>query len=161
MPPDVNQTRRFAIALSFPGEHRRLVRNVAKRLAEEFKQERVFFDEWDQSELHGTDAELKLRQIYRDDSELVVPFFSEHYKGTWCQIEWRAIRAVLADRSKDNAVVPVRIDGTRIEGWEDIDLGIRKGRSRTHTRHATGLADRGNPAFGRVFYVRSPQCGAS
>lgn len=120
--------RRFAVALSFPGEHRRFVRNVANRLAEELGSERVFFDEWYESRIRGNNADLTLMRVYRDDSDLVVPFFSEHYRKMWCQIEWRAIRAVLAERREDNAVLPVHIDGTRIEGWETVDLGIRKGR---------------------------------
>lgn len=132
--------RRFAIALSFPGEHRRFVRNVALGLAEKLARESVFFDEWYEPELRGIDADLKLRRIYRDDSELVIPFFSEHYMKMWCQIEWRAIRAVLAERAKDDAVLPVHIDGTRIEGWEVIDLGIRKGR-RTGRQVADAILD--------------------
>jgi hypothetical protein len=120
--------RRFAVALSFPGEHRRFVRNVALRLAEELSRERVFFDEWYEAEIRGSDADLKLKRVYRDDAELVIPFFSEHYTKMWCQIEWKAIRTVLAERRKDDAVLPVHIDGTRIEGWETVDLGIRKGR---------------------------------
>src|SRR3989304_1308117 len=107
--------RRFAIGLSFPGEHRRLVRNVAIRLADELGKARVFFDEWHEAELRGADADLKLGRIYRDEVDLVVPFFSEHYEKTWCQIEWHAIRVILATRRKDHAVVPVHLDGTRIE----------------------------------------------
>ncbi len=121
--------RRFAIALSFPSEHRRFVRNVAGRLAEEFGQDKIFFDDWYQGELRGSDADLKFKRIYRSEAELVVPFFSEHYNTKkWCGIEWKAIRVILMERSEDDAVIPVHIDGTRIEGWELIDLGIRKGR---------------------------------
>ena len=127
MNADDSHARRFAVALSFPGEHRRFVRSVARRLADELDRDRVFFDEWYAAELHGSDADLKLRRIYREESELIVPFFSEHYTKMWCGIEWSAIRTVLAERKRDNAVVPVHIDGTRIEGWETIDLGIRKG----------------------------------
>lgn len=121
-------SRRFAIALSFPGEHRRFVKNVATHLAEVLGRERVFFDDWHGAELKGTGADLKLKRIYREQSSLVVPFFSEHYEKMWCQIEWHAIRTVLAERRDDDAVVPVHLDGTRIEGWESIDLGIRRGR---------------------------------
>ena len=32
----------------------------------------------------------------------------------WCRIEWHAIRVVLAERLKDDAVVPVHIDGKKI-----------------------------------------------
>ena len=120
--------RRFAVALSFPGEHRRFVRNVAERLAEEFGKQRVFFDEWYEHEIRGVDADLKLKRVYRNDADLVVPFFSEHYPKMWCQIEWHAIRVVLAERRKGDAVLPVHLDGTRIEGWESVDLGVRRGR---------------------------------
>ncbi len=118
--------RRFAIALSFPGEHRRFVRNVANRLAELLGCDRVFFDEWYEGELVGVDGDLKLTRYYRDQSEMVVPFFSEHYDKPWCGIEWRATRAMLHERWKEDAVVPVQMDGTRIEGWEKIDFAIRR-----------------------------------
>lgn len=102
----ISQNRRFAIAVSFPGEHRRFVRNVVKRLAEKLGRDRVFYDEWYQSELLGLNADLKLRHYYREQSELVVPFFSEHYEKDWCQIEWSAIRAMLRARRNENAVIP-------------------------------------------------------
>jgi hypothetical protein len=120
--------RRFAIAVSFPNEHRPFVRNVVKRLAEVLGRDRVFYDDWYESELLGLDGDLKLRRYYREQSELVVPFFSEHYRKDWCQIEWSAIRSMLKDRRAEDAVIPVEMDGTRIEGWEGIDFAIRKGR---------------------------------
>ena len=120
------EPRRFAIAVSFPGEHRRFVRNVVNRLAEVLGRERVFYDEWYESELLGLDGDLKLRRYYREQSEMVVPFFSEHYRKPWCEIEWHAIRAMLKSRKAEDAVIPVQLDGTRIEGWEDIDFGIRR-----------------------------------
>ena len=125
---DPHPSKRFAVAVSFPGEHRRFVRNVVDRLAEVLGQDRVFYDEWYQAELLGLDGDLKLRRYYREESELVVPFFSEHYRKDWCQIEWSAIRAMLKHRRADDAVIPVQMDGTQIEGWEDIDFAIRKGR---------------------------------
>ena len=137
-PPD---QRRFAIAVSFPGEHRRFVRQVVDRLAEVLGRDRVFYDAWYEAELLGLDGDLKLRRYYREQSELVVPFFSEHYAKDWCQIEWSAIRAMLKDRRKDDAVVPVQMDGTRVEGWEDIDFAIRR-------KNRTGKADRGSSSPG-------------
>ena len=124
------EPRRFAIAVSFPGEQRRFVRNVVKRLAEVLGRERVFYDEWYESELVGLDGDLKLKRYYRDQSEMVVPFFSEHYAKPWCEIEWHAIRAMLKERRAEDAVVPVALDGTRIEGWESVDFAIRR-RKRT------------------------------
>jgi len=126
MTTSISQNKRFAIAVSFPGEHRRFVKNVVTRLAQHLGRERVFFDDWYQPELLGLDADIKLKNIYRDQSELVVPFFSEYYEKDWCQIEWSAIRVILKARRKD-AVVPVQIDGTKVDGWEEIDFAIRKG----------------------------------
>ncbi len=94
----------------------------------------MFFDEWYESELVGLDGDLKLRRYYREGSELVVPFFSEHYKKPWCEIEWSAIRSMLKNRRAEDAVVPVQMDLTPIDGWEDIDFALRRragGRNRT------------------------------
>jgi len=128
--------RRFAVAVSFPGEHRRFVLNVVSRLAEQLGRDRVFYDEWYEAELVGLDGDLKLRRYYREQSEVVVPFFSEHYAKDWCQIEWSAIRAMLKERRKEDAVIPVEMDGTRVDGWEAIDFAIRRGR-----RSARAIAD--------------------
>jgi hypothetical protein len=131
--------RRFAIALSFPGQHRRFVRNVANSLARSLGRRRVFFDEWYGAELKGSGADLKLSRVYRDDAELVVPFFSHCYSKMWCQIEWHAIRAVLAHRREEDAVVPVHLDKTEIPGWEIIDLGIRRKAGQSASRIADEL----------------------
>src|SRR2546429_9757956 len=131
-PTNVNEplARRFAIAVSFPGELRSFVRNVVDRLAEQLGEERVFYDQWYESELVGLDGDLKLRRYYREQSEVVVPFFSKHYAKDWCQIEWSSIRAMLKARRKEDAVIPVEMDRTSIDGWESIDFAIhRKGRS--------------------------------
>nr|VFJ95297.1 MAG: hypothetical protein BECKLFY1418B_GA0070995_10689 [Candidatus Kentron sp. LFY] len=119
-------TKRFAVAVSFPDEHRPFVRNVVKRLAEKLGRERIFYDEWYEAELVGIDGDLKLRRFYREQSELVAPFFSEHYRKPWCEIEWSAIRAMLPERRAEGAVIPVRMDGTEILGWEPIDFEIRR-----------------------------------
>ena len=118
--------RRFAIALSFPGEHRAFVRNIADALAGSLGKGRIFFDEWYEGEIKGRDADLKLSRIYGEDAELIVPFFSQYYSKMWCQIEWHTVRAVIARRRDEDAVVPVLLDNTKIPGWEDIDLGIRR-----------------------------------
>ncbi len=124
--------RRFAIALSFPGQHRAFARGVAAHLAEALGRKRVFYDDWYTPELRGSSGDLKLRRIYGEDSDLLVPFFSKFYNKPWCQIEWHTIRAVLAKRRQDDAVIPVHMDDTEVEGWEAIDIGIRRGRQSAH-----------------------------
>ncbi len=114
----------FAVALSFPGEHRSFVLEVAKTLADTLTRARVFYDEWYEVDLAGVDSDLKLRSVYKQ-AELVVPFFSEHYSKNWCALEWGTIRGILLTRRKDDAVIPVRLDDTEIKGWEETDFGIR------------------------------------
>jgi hypothetical protein len=52
--PSPASSRRFAIALSFPGEHRDYVREVAEALSTAFEndevgRDRVFYDAWRES----------------------------------------------------------------------------------------------------------------
>ena len=44
---------------------------------------------------------------------------------------------MLLDRMKEDSVIPVHMDGTVVEGWEQIDFGIR--RSRRNTREIADL----------------------
>jgi hypothetical protein len=120
--------RPYAIALSFPSEHQRFVRNVAEHLALTLGRDRIFFYNWPEHDhkIPGADAPSRLDLIYREQSDLVVPFFSEHYKKPWCSIEWRSIREIFKERRKENAVVPIHLDLTRVPGWRITDVGIRR-----------------------------------
>jgi len=113
---------KFAVALSFPGEHRLLVEQIADILADSFGRERVFYDEWHKPILMGRHLDRKLRAIYRDQSELVVPFFSRHYSKPWCELEWSAIREILLLRRSDDCVTPIDLDGSSIDGWGANDF---------------------------------------
>ena len=84
---EYSSSRRFNVALSFPGEHRSFVLKVAKALADKLTPDRVFYDEWYEVELLGAGGDLKLQSMY-EDADLVVPFFSKHYGKKWCSMEW-------------------------------------------------------------------------
>jgi hypothetical protein len=43
--------KRFAVALSFPGEHRSYISKVAERLGEVLQRTSVFYDKWYEHEL--------------------------------------------------------------------------------------------------------------
>nr|VFJ54173.1 MAG: hypothetical protein BECKFW1821A_GA0114235_10469 [Candidatus Kentron sp. FW] len=48
----------------------------------------------------------------------------------WCRIKWSTIRGIIEDRRDKDRVLPVEMDGTRIDGREPVDFAIRpKGRS--------------------------------
>ena len=117
--------RKFAIALSFPGEHRAFVLEIAEHLARALGRERIFYDEWHESYLVGPNGDRKLRAVYRSLSEVVVPFFSHAYAKPWCSLEWSAIREVLLTRRDEDCVIPVEIERVEVDGWGANDFPIR------------------------------------
>lgn len=116
---------RFAIALSFPSEHRKFVLSVANELAKEVGRDRVFYDEWYEVKLVGVAGDLKLQLVF-ENAEMVVPFFSQHYSKPWCEMEWETIRGILLERRKDDCVIPVAMDDTKIPGWSKVNFAIRR-----------------------------------
>ncbi len=118
------ESNRFKIALSFPGEHRDFVLKVAESLAARLTRQRVFYDEWYETELLGVGGDLKLQSMY-ERADLVVPFFSQYYSKPWCSLEWETIRGILLKRRKEDAVIPVHLDDTDIPGWSAVNFGIR------------------------------------
>ena len=77
MPP--TPTRRFRIALSFPGEHRPFVEQVADHLAAAVGRERVLYDKYHEAEFARIDLDVYLPRLYREQSELIVLFLCSEY----------------------------------------------------------------------------------
>lgn len=105
----------FDVALSFPGEARGLVEEVAKSLAELIGKDSVFYDMNFQSQLARPNLDTLLQDIYRNRSNLVVVFLSSHYQlKDWCGVEFRAIRDII--KSKEDRVMFVRTDEGVVDG---------------------------------------------
>ncbi|PTQ78443.1 TIR domain-containing protein [Nitrosomonas oligotropha] len=114
-------TKRFQVALSFPGEYRNYVSQVAEVLAKSLGKDKVFYDQWYTAELAQPDLDVLLQSFYHDRSGLVVPFLCADYeRKEWCGLEWRAIRDLIKRRqSKD--IMPMRFDNAEIPGFYSID----------------------------------------
>ena len=107
---------RFRVALSFPGEKRSLVEDVALRLAENLPRKEIFYDNWYQPHLARPSIDLTLQDIYHKRSELLVVFLcAEYEKKEWCGVEWRAIRDLIKQR-KNESVMLVRLDDAPVSG---------------------------------------------
>jgi len=120
--PDSSERRRFAIALSFPGEWREYVEQVANALLPAFGKARIFYDAWHEGLIIGIASNRKLQTIYGADSDLIVPFFCEDYhRKEWCGVEWRAIEELLFDKQFDR-VLPFRFDHVKIPGTFKQDI---------------------------------------
>lgn len=117
-----SQEYRFKVGLSFPGEDRNKIRQVADFLSEYYGKECIFFDEYYISELARPNLDQYLGKIYGKQCKLVVPFFSSDYKTKqWCKLEWRVMKSIIFDGKRDDAIMPFRLDSTEIDGLLDID----------------------------------------
>ncbi len=114
---------KFIVAFSFAGEERGLVRAVAGTVEARLGKETVFLDEWFEHYLAGSDADLKLQEIYGKRCELVVICVSEKYGGKpWALAEHEAIRARLMqaraspdERDRDR-ILPIRVGDGNVKG---------------------------------------------
>jgi hypothetical protein len=116
----------FRVALSFPGERRLYVKEVADALRLELGDDAVFYDNYYQPELARPNLDILLQRIYHDNSDLIVVFLCEDYaQKEWCGLEWRAIRDLIK-QACDSKIMTLRFDSVSIPGLFGIDgfLGI-------------------------------------
>lgn len=106
--------REFDVALSFAGEDRDYVEQVAEGLRSTGIS--VFYDRFEQVNLWGNDLAEHLGEVYGKNSRYVVLFLSSAYASkAWPQHEKRfALGRLLA--SGTGRILPVRFDDTEIQG---------------------------------------------
>ena len=113
--------RRFRVGLSFPGEKRDYVRRVAESLTAALGRENILYDEYLEAELARPDLDLYLGALYREDTQLLVPFLcADFQQKKWCHLEWRQIRDLLLEL-EDERIMPFRFDDALIPGMFSID----------------------------------------
>ena len=99
------ETHCFRVALSFPGEDRDLVSEIASRLEQRLGLNSVFYDFHYQAFLARPSLDTLLQTIYTN-ARLNVVFLSENYeRKRWCSgIEFRAIREIITNRENDRVM---------------------------------------------------------
>jgi hypothetical protein len=111
---------RFAVAFSLAGEQRQLVLPVAQEVEAILGRSTVFYDDWYEHWIAGSDADLLLQSVYDEKTELVVLCVSGAYGDkSWTHTEYRAVRSRLmqAAGAEDRLrTFPVRVDDGEIEG---------------------------------------------
>jgi TIR domain len=118
MDPDTGP--RFRVALSYAGEQRPFVSQVAERLAAVLGRDRVFYDEFYAAGMARPDSDLYLQQAYRD-SGLFVAFLSADYvRKDWTGLEWRVVRDLIKKKSSDQVML-FKFDDTPVPGLLEID----------------------------------------
>lgn len=112
---------RFKVALSFPGDKREYVEEVANEVKRKLPRGSVFYDKDYASQLARPNLDTLLQKIYLNNSDLVVIFLSEEYeKKKWCGIEWRAVKEIINNKS-DHAIMFIRFDDAAIQGTFSSD----------------------------------------
>jgi len=107
----------FDVGLSFPGEVRPFVEEVAQNLERLLGPNSYFYDNNYVAQLARPNLDLLLQDIYRERSRLVVVFIGGDYQSKdWCGIEWRAIRQIISERRAADRVMFVRMDVGAVEG---------------------------------------------
>ncbi len=105
---------KYDVALSFAGEQREYVEAVAKILDE--RGVRVFYDDFEVSDLWGEDLYTHLDKVYRTQARYCVVFISEAYaKKAWPNHERRSAQARELEAEKPY-ILPVRFDDTEVPG---------------------------------------------
>ena len=106
--------REYDVALSFAGEDREYVAQVAEHLANFAVT--VFYDEYETAELWGEDLAVRLGNVYSRDSHFVVMFASRHYaEKAWPNHERQHALARQLE-GQTGRILPVRIDDSDIPG---------------------------------------------
>lgn len=111
----------FKVALSFPGEQRAYVGEVAEELKRRLPPGSVFCDRDFTSQLARPHLDTLLQRVYLSGADLVVVFVSSDYeRKSWCGLEWRAIRDIIKNKS-DHAVMFMRFDDSALSGTFSVD----------------------------------------
>lgn len=104
----------FDVCLSFAGEDRAFVRDVAKELVN--RGIRVFYDEYEEVGLWGKDLYEHLDDVYKNAARYCIVFVSRHYaRKVWTNHERKSAQ----DRAlKENReyILPARFDNTPVPG---------------------------------------------
>jgi hypothetical protein len=131
----------FDVGLSFPGEVRPYVEDVAQNLERLLGPNSYFYDNNYMAQLARPNLDTLLQEIYRDRSKLIVVFIGGAYQQKdWCGIEWRAIRQIIADRKHDR-IMFVRMDDGQVDGVMGTD-GFVDGRTHSAGDVAAMIAQR-------------------
>jgi hypothetical protein len=107
-------TFQYDVALSFAGEDREYVEEVASILKS--LGIRVFYDKYEKVSLWGKNLYSHLQDVYAQRARYTVMFISKHYKEKlWTNHERESAQA-RAFTEKEEYILPARFDDTQIPG---------------------------------------------
>jgi len=106
--------KKYDVALSFAGEDRDYVEEVADHL--KTRNISVFYDNFETADLWGKNLYTHLSDLYRNQAKYTVMFISEHYnKKVWCNHEREAAQSRAIEENEEY-ILPARFDDTQVPG---------------------------------------------
>lgn len=154
--------KNYEIGISFASEYRhRVYEVVASLLLLGFSKDDIFYDEFHEPVINGSDADIVLENIYATKCSLVVVVISKEYiNKTWTnRIEWKAIRRLLNSEEKSKVCL-LNADGTDISKLDGLHYStdIAKVITRMNSCDvAAFVKDKYDLLYGSVGY----ECGSS
>ncbi len=147
---------RYQVALSFAGEQRDYVEEVARHL--QSRSIAVFYDGFEEIGLWGRSGVEAFQAAFAEQSDYVVMFISEAYVAkAWPNHERRSALSRMISE-KDEYILPVRFDDTRVPGLP-TDIIYESAQRRTPAQLATMIAQKlgVQPFAGKASQVPPPR----
>ena len=104
----------YVVCLSFAGEDRAYVENVAEYLTDKGIQ--VFYDRYEEATLWGKDLAVHLSQVYSKESQYCIIFISKHYASKVFPNHELKNALSRAIESTVEYLLPARFDDTELPG---------------------------------------------
>lgn len=127
----MGETYKYDVALSFAGEDRKYVEEVAMFLKK--KNIAVFYDYFEEENLWGKNLISDLEEIYTYKSKYCVIFISQYYvKKEWTCYESAAamVRLLDSNMKQKEYLLPVKFDETKVSGVLST-IGFIDGKKKT------------------------------
>lgn len=118
--PPKPEAGRYQVGLSFAGEDRAYVEEVATALAD--RGVSVFYDAYEEAKLWGMDLYQHLNDIYKNKCSYTIIFISQHYaRKLWTRHELKAAQSRAFHENREY-ILPVKFDDTELPGLNDTVL---------------------------------------
>lgn len=127
----MDETYKYDVALSFAGEDRKYVEEVALVLKK--KNIAVFYDYFEEEALWGKNLISYLEEIYTNKSKYCVVFISQYYvQKEWTCYESAAamVRLLNSNMKQKEYLLPVKFDETKVSGVLST-IGFIDGKKKT------------------------------
>ena len=144
--------RHFKIALTFAGETRPLVEQIAEILSTAFSKSEILYDRFHEAEFARPQLDSYLQELYHNHADLIVVFICPQYpKKKWCGVEWRAIRDILNNMEYSKIMyvkaTPDNIEDLTLPGFYASEDGFVDSRNHTPQEIAGLIIQRFNQQY--------------